>query len=85
MLSMLSVLANSPQRHRLHLYWDIQADAYKNWYFVPLVRLQQRQLGWPVLIWGRLPGQRAAARYLECDINAVECLPAYAPELNPVQ
>lgn len=85
-LSMLSVLAVSPQRRHLQLFWDIQAQAYKTWDFVPLVRSLQRQLGRPVLlIWDRLPGHRAAARSLECAKIVVEYLPAYAPELNPVE
>lgn len=85
-LSMLSVLAVSPQRRRLQLHWDIQADAYKTWDFVWLIRQVQRQLGRQVLlIWDRLPGHRAAARHLQCAKIQVEYLPAYAPELNPVE
>lgn len=85
-LSMLSALAVTPQRRRLALFWDIQQNAYKTWDFVRLVRDLQCQIGRPVLlIWDRLPGHRAAARFLECRNIAVEYLPAYAPELNPVE
>lgn len=85
-LSMLSVLAVTPGRRRLALSWDIQTDAYKTWDFVRLVRGLQRQIGRPVLlIWDRLPGHRAASRFLQCRKIAVEFLPAYAPELNPVE
>ena len=83
---MLSALTVSPERQRLQLIWDIQSDAYKTWDFVRLVRKIQghvrRKL---LLIWDRLPGHRAAARYLQSDKIHVEYLPAYAPELNPVE
>ena len=67
-------------------HWDIQADAYTTWDFVWLIRQVQRQLGRHVLlIWDRLPGYRSAARHLQCAKIQIEYLPAYAPELNPVE
>ena len=47
--------------------------------------LSFRAPGPVLLIWDRLPGHRAAARFLQCTKIAVEYLPAYAPELNPVE
>ncbi len=83
---MLSALALSPQRRRLQLLWDIQPGAYKTWDFVRLVRAFQRELGRKLLIiWDRLPGHRAAERFLDSEKIQVEYLPAYAPELNPVE
>jgi transposase len=54
-----------------------------------LASLHQQVEGPVVLLWDRLPAHRSAkvAVYLaaNCDWLSVEWLPAYAPELNPIE
>jgi len=84
--TLLSALAVSPQRRRLQLFWEVRERNYQTKDFVRLVRQLRRRLGRRLLvIWDRLPGHRAAAQHLESPGIRVEFLPAYAPELNPVE
>ena len=54
---------------------------------VSFIRQVQRQVGRPlIVIMDRLPAHRSAARCLRGDERfSVEWLPAYAPDLNPVE
>lgn len=65
----------------------MQRPAYRTWDLVPLVRGLRRDLGGRrlLLIWDRLPAHRAAGRFLESQQINIAYLPAYAPELNPVE
>lgn len=84
--SLLSALTLSPKGKRLQLFWDLQTPAYRQKDFVRLVRQLRRRLRNKLLIiWDRLPGHRAAAKVLEGPGVRIEFLPAYAPELNPVE
>jgi transposase len=84
--SLFSALALSPKRRRVQLLWDMQRPAWRTWDLVPLVRRLRRQVGRKLLlIWDRLPGHRSAAKFLEGEQIQIAYLPAYAPELNPVE
>lgn len=88
-LSTISALTLAPRRRRLGLHFDIQSgnvrwrDVYR---FVRSVMVRVRR---PVtLVLDRLNAHRSAARRLQGrfgDRIRVEWLPAYAPELNPVE
>lgn len=88
-LSTISALTLAPRRRRLGLHFDIQSenvrwrDVYR---FVRSVMVRVRR---PVtLVLDRLNAHRSAARRLQArfgDRIRVEWLPAYAPELNPVE
>lgn len=88
-LSVISALTISPRRHRLGLYFDIfdhniVADDVEEF-----VARALRRVGHPMtLVLDRWPVHRAAVRRLQKRFGRrlrIEWLPAYAPELNPVE
>jgi transposase len=88
-LSVISALTVSPHRHRLGLYFDIfdhniVADDFEEF----IARVLQR-IGHPItLVMDRWQVHRAGARRLQKRFGnrvRIEWLPAYAPELNPVE
>jgi transposase len=89
-LSVISVLTVAPRRRRLGLYWYIQRDNIRGTDVVSVLRQLCRLVRRPlVLIWDRWSVHRAAVvqRFLvrHARTLTVEWLPAYAPELNPVE
>lgn len=89
--TIIGALAVSPLRQRVQLYFSVRpnANADKAW-FIQFLRGLARQLR-PhrlLIVWDRLPGHRSRAvtakvhgrRRLDFIL-----LPAYAPELNPVE
>lgn len=88
-LSVISALTLSPTRRRLGLYFDIfdhniVADDFEEF----IARTLQR-IGHPItLVLDRWQVHKAAARRLQKRFGRrvqIEWLPAYAPELNPVE
>ena len=88
-LSVLAALTVSPQRRRLGLAFRVYDENVHTQLVVQFLVQLRYQLRRPiVVVLDRLPAHRAAARVLRQagrrDIT-LEWLPAYAPDLNPVE
>lgn len=85
-LSVVSALTVSPKLRRIGLYFELlsgNAHADEAERFVKRLR---RKLGRNLLlVWDRLNVHRSAATRFDPDAIAVEWLPPYAPDLNPVE
>jgi DDE superfamily endonuclease len=89
-ISAVGALTISPRRHRLGLLLRLHSDqAFNQERTIEFLKQLLRQLpGHIVLVWDRLPahrGQKVRAFLKEHRRLHVEFLPAYAPELNPVE
>jgi len=86
-LSVISVLTVSPKRRRIGLYFAIHRDNIRALDCEQFIRALRRQLGGRkiLLVWDRLNAHRSAAARLRCAGIAIEWLPPYAPDLNPVE
>lgn len=88
-LSVISAITVSPKRHRLGLYFDIFDHNIVTDDFEMFVAAVLRRLGRPILLvmdrWSvhRSGAQRLLRRFPQRV--RIEWLPAYAPELNPVE
>lgn len=88
-LSVISAITVSPQRRRLALYFDIadhniRTDDFESF----VVQLARRLPHGITLVLDRWQVHRSAARRLRRRFPKrlhIEWLPAYAPELNPVE
>jgi transposase len=88
-LSVISAITLSPQRRRIGLPFQIHDDNIRTGEVVAFVKQLRRTLRRPlIIIWDRWSVHRAAARQLAASrLKHIdfEWLPAYAPELNPVE
>jgi transposase len=88
-LSAVGIISVSPVRHRLSLYFDLVPDNIDTDYLIWLLRLLHRHHRRHVIVvWDRWNVHRSVATYFEMrhpDWFTFEPLPAYAPELNPVE
>lgn len=88
-LSAISVVTVSPQRKRLGLYYQLLRVNVRTEELVWFLRQMHRHFrGRIILVWDRLRAHRSASRYFDaCHPKWFdwEWLPAYAPELNPVE
>jgi len=88
-ISGLSALTVSAQRKRLGLYFSLQLANVKHGDVMKFLRSIRRQLGRKlIVVLDRLNAHRSAARKLGSESPGLywfEWLPAYAPELNPVE
>ncbi len=88
-LSLISALSLAPRRRRLGLYFQIYAHNIRHRPVVEFLHAIRRSLGRDlIVVLDRLNVHRAAARRLTERYGrafAFEWLPAYAPELNPVE
>lgn len=88
-VSIIAALTMSTRRRRTGLYFSLRANEnVTTAWLVPFLRALTRHLrGCFIVIWDRLPGHRAAVvtDYLHRRHRPVALLPAYAPELNPVE
>jgi len=88
-LSVITALSVSPKRRRLGLYFDIHDHNIRTGEVEAFVRwLRRRFPKGIILVMDRLAAHRSAARRLGARFGrsvAVEWLPPYAPELNPVE
>lgn len=79
----------SPHRQRIGLPFEIFGNNIRTAEVVAFIKHLRQQSRRPlIIIWDRWPVHRAAARQLQVlgvkDLD-FEWLPAYAPELNPVE
>lgn len=85
----MGAISISPRRRRLGFCWRLYRESIKGPQAIRFLRQLLRHLPGPiVLIWDRLPVHRAAAirRFVDQHPRLrIEFLPAYAPELNPVE
>jgi hypothetical protein len=87
-VSAIAALSVYPARRRVGLWFRLHPGQEIRWpKALGFVRSLLRQLRGPlILIWDRLNAHRAAKRRLDgLRRLAVEFLPPYAPELNPVE
>lgn len=88
-LSVISAIAVSPQRRRLGLSFDLHDHNVDTDAFEAFVRWLRQQLRRRILlVLDRWSVHRSGARRLQTRFGAkvqVEWLPAYAPDLNPVE
>jgi transposase len=85
--SVLGALSLAPWALRIGLYFRLFDHNITALDIVEFVKQLHRQLGRPlILVWDRWSVHRSAARQLaRYNWLQVEYLPAYAPELNPVE
>lgn len=88
-LSTIAAVALSPRRQRLGLFFQIRAHNIRGPDMVSFLRALHRQVRRPIiLVWDRYSVHRSAAKKLREAGGQwlhVEWLPAYAPDLNPVE
>jgi transposase len=88
-LSVIGAVALSPTRCRISTPFQIHDDHVRTDEVVAFVKQLRRELRRPLIIcWDRWPVHRSAAKRLAASRIkniAFEWLPAYAPELNPVE
>ena len=88
-LSVIGLIGVSPLRHHLSLYFTFQPENVQTEHVVCLLRqLHYHYRSKVILVWDRLRAHVSAAGYFEAhhpDWFQFEWLPAYAPELNPVE
>lgn len=88
-LSVIGVVTLSPARSRIGSYFDVQRENIRAEDVVDFLRRLRRKIRRPlIVVWDRWSVHRsaasriAAARWKRIEF---EPLPAYAPELNPVE
>ncbi len=86
-LSVIAGLTLSARRRRVGLYFAAYCHNVRTAEVEQFIRQVQRQIGRPlIVVMDRLPAHRSAAKRLADDERfAIEWLPGYAPELNPVE
>jgi transposase len=86
-LSVIAGLTLSARRRHVGLYFAIHRNNVTTAEVEAFIRRVRRQVGRPlIVVMDRLPAHRSAARRLARDERfEVEWLPAYAPDLNPVE
>ena len=86
-LSVIAGLTLSARRRRIGLYFAVHRQNIKTPGVKTFIRQVQRQVGRPlIVVMDRLSAHKSAAKELaDNDRFAFEWLPAYAPDLNPVE
>lgn len=88
-LSVIGLIGISPLRRRLSLYFTFQPENVQTEDMICLLRqLHYHYRTQVILVWDRLRAHLSAAAYFEAhrpNWFQFEWLPAYAPELNPVE
>lgn len=89
-LNVIGSLLCQPDGSQADLLLHFQPNSVKDEAIIAYLRLLHQQVGGRiVLLWDRLPAHRSAAvaEYLAANADwlHVEWLPAYAPELNPIE
>jgi transposase len=89
-LSAIGALTISPRRRRLNWYLQFHADlSIRQEQVVAFLRFLRRHLGGPLeIVWDRLNAHRSAIvrRFVQAHPNLhTTLLPAYAPQLNPIE
>jgi transposase len=85
----IGVVTLSPKRARVGSYFDVQRENIRAENVVDFLRRLRRKIRRPlVIVWDRWSVHRSAARRIAAarwKRIEFELLPAYAPELNPVE
>jgi len=88
-VSVIGALSLSPGQQRLGFYFQALPESAKTedfiWFLTAMHHHFRRKI---ILVWDRLNAHRSAAAWFEehhPDWFQFELLPAYAPELNPVE
>jgi transposase len=89
--TIIGALSVSPRKNRTRLYFSVRPNANvdKAWFIRFLTELARHLRPHPLMIvWDRLPGHRSKA--VTASVHgrrrlSFNLLPAYAPELNPVE
>lgn len=88
-ISLISAFTISPVRHRLSVYWIPFRDNIRQGEVMAFLRWLRRALGRDlIVVLDRLKAHTAAATRLSALLPGAflfEWLPAYSPELNPVE
>lgn len=85
-LSVIAGLTLSAHRHRVGLYFAIHDQNIKTDEVEEFIREVRRQVRRDlIVVMDRLPAHRSAAKRLEKSGFEIQWLPAYAPDLNPVE
>ncbi len=88
-VSAIGAVSLSPQQTRAQLYFNLTTDSFTTERVCHFLRQLHRQLRRKVIIiWDRLNAHRSAANRFASehpDWFQFEWLPAYSPELNPVE
>lgn len=88
-LSVISALTVSPDRRRLRLFFAIHEENIRTPHVLEFLRQLRRHVRRrAILVWDRWNVHRSAARQMTCahpNWFDFEWLPAYAPDLNPVE
>jgi transposase len=88
-LSVISAVTLSPTRRQIGLPFQSHDDNVRTGEAVAFVKQLRRQLGRPlIVVWDRWQVHRSAAKQIATSRTKsieFEWLPAYAPELNPVE
>jgi transposase len=88
-LSVISAVTLSPTRRQIGLPFQIHDENIRTAAAVAFVKQLRRQLGRPlIVVWDRWQVHRSAAKQIAISRTksiGFEWLPAYAPQLNPVE
>ena len=87
-LSVIAAISVSPQRHRLGLWFDLHRHNIRTDEVLTFLLALRRRLRRLIVVLDRWSVHRAAVRRLlerHPRSVSVEWLPAYAPDLNPVE
>ncbi len=88
-LSVIGAVTLSPRRQRINTPFQIHADNIRTAEAAAFIRALRKRLRGPlVIVWDRWSVHRAAAKQIlgsRLKNIEFEWLPAYAPELNPVE
>jgi transposase len=88
-LSVIGVVTLSPTRTRIGSYFNVQRENIRGHNVVDFLRRLRRKIRRPlIIVWDRWSVHRSAARRIAAarwKHIEFEPLPAYAPELNPVE
>lgn len=87
-LSVIAVVTLSPTRTRVRACFDVQRENIRAQHVIDFLRRLRRKIRRPlIVVWDRWNVHRCAARHIAARWKHIEFepLPAYAPELNPVE
>jgi transposase len=88
-LSVIGVVTLPPNRSRVGSYFDVQRENVRTGDVVDFLRRLRQKIRRPIIVvWDRWNVHRSAAKHIaqkRWKGVSFELLPAYAPELNPVE
>lgn len=88
-VSAIGALVLSPTQRHVSLSFQLTRESFKKAQVIEFLRqLHRQRRGKIIVVWDRLNAHRSAAAWFEThhpDWFTFEWLPAYAPELNPIE